>query len=83
MNFLANLEGIRDTFYIENDGDSSKDPLAWWVLGLKLGIEHVGLSSELGLVNWARVDVLVILLHVDGLGDTADDWNDRELLLWL
>jgi len=81
--FLSDLEGIGSSFNIKDDGDSSKNPLLWWLLGLKLSIEHIGVSSKLGLVDWARVDTLLFLRLSKLLGYTVDNWNDRELLLWL
>lgn len=76
-------EGVRDSLDIKDDGDSSKDPLTWRLLGLQLSVVDEGGSSQLGLVHWALEGVLLVLDVLDLLSDTVDDWDDRELLLWL
>lgn len=78
--FLAQLEGIGDTFNIENHGHTGQNPFEDVVLRLQLGWEDVGLSSGLGLVDRADVDALVFLVtHHDCAAEHGGD--NAEVLL--
>jgi len=79
--FLSRREGIGDALNIEDQGDTSKDPLGRGMLGLKLCGKHVRLVSVGGHVAGALVHTLVNLAVYDGLSLTMDQRHDRELLL--
>ena len=79
--FFTEWIGIRDTFDVEDHGDTTKHPSKWRVLGLELGDKDEGLTSRLVQVDWALVNSLLFLAFNNHLGLAIDDRNDRELLL--
>ena len=81
--FLSVRVGIGDALYIEDHGDTSKDPSERWVLGLELGDEDEGLTSRLVHVDRALVDTLLLLALNNKRRLAVDDRHDRELLLGL
>lgn len=79
--FFAVGESIRDTLDIEDHGDSSKDPSEWWVLGLELSQEDVGLASGLVHVHRALIDTLLFFALNNRNGLAVDNRDNGELLL--
>jgi len=82
--FFSWSESVRNTFNIKNKSDTSKDPFLWWKFGLQLGSEHVSITSVLGLVAWALVNVCVNFLNAswNDLSSAVNDWHNGELFLW-
>jgi len=75
-------EGVGDTLDVKDDGHTGDDPLLRRSLGLELGVEHIGCTSSLGLVDGALVHVLLLsAVGWDWQRAAVDDGHDRELLL--
>jgi len=74
--------GIRHTFDVHDQGDTSEYPLVWVDLGLQLSGEDVGGTTSNGHVDWARVDTLILLAFWGERNRAAvHDWQDTEWLL--
>jgi len=78
---LVRIETIGNTFYIEDESSSSKNPLGGVVLSLELSREHVRLVSVSGHVAGALVSALVNLAFNHHTSLAVDNGNDRELSL--
>jgi hypothetical protein len=76
-------KSVRNTFNIKNDCNTSKNPFLRRKFGLQLGCENISVTSVLGFVDWAIVNVLIWLELWHDLGGSAvDNWHNGELLLW-